>query len=103
MTKRKDVTSLDDLLGGKAGATGTGPAKSAAPAAGKQPRQATREKGLIISFRLPPDLADEFEAILDQERVSMADLSRFAMARFISEYKAGKVKLPKEQRYTIKA
>jgi hypothetical protein len=96
MAKRKDITNLDDLLGGKAGSTGTGSTKApalAAPAAGQS---------RAFSFRLPAELAADFEHIVQTERVSQADLIRFALGRFVTDYQAGKVKLPKEQRYTLK-
>jgi hypothetical protein len=96
MAKRKDITNLDDLLGGKAGATGTGPTKGAAPT------PAPTEQSRPFSFRLPADLATDFDHIVQAERVSQADLIRFALGRFVEDYKAGKVKLPKEQRFTLK-
>ena len=121
MAKRKNITNLDDLLGGKPGATGTtktppkpAPKKTPAPAKAKpivktQTRpapalkkakrtSATLEKeyklyGKPWAVRLPPALIEELKQTAQREDTNYNALTHLALQLFIDNYKAGRIKL----------
>lgn len=122
MAKRKEITGLDELLGGKQGATGdkirvtNNQARSGVtlktrgkPAAAartdqlvKPKRSATAIKqeyqryGKPISFRLPIKLDVEIERIAKAEGVGKTDLVRYLLDHFTKEYKRGSWPLKKQ-------
>ena len=120
MPKRKDIANLDDLLGGKAGSTGT--KKAPTPAATGTPRSGARkrkpkspagsdqlvsqgkEQTNPLAVRVPDAMIGDIGDIAQREGVAVPDLLRFALARFIKDYRAGKVKIgkaPAKARYKI--
>jgi len=125
--KRKDITGIDELLGGKPGASGTTPAASAKtsrpaapaptrkrgqaskPAAGKSAplvtagaQQKKDGSSKPMATRVAMSIALDMEAISVREGVPVADLLRFAIGRFVTDYQAGHVELPKEKRITYR-
>ena len=66
----------------------------AAPPEAK-PEKPTKEPDTrAFGVRLPADLADDFDAICSDLGVKRSPLVRFALAQFVADYRAGKVKIP---------
>jgi hypothetical protein len=122
MPKRKDVPSLDELLGGKPKSTPAStpahvrqrtpkpsPVKSASVASTSKARPATKRSDRAIAqeyakygrpwaVRLPPDLIAELKRIAKAERVNYNALTRWVVQQFTADYKAGRIDLGKAKR-----
>ena len=125
MPKRKDITSLDELLGGKPKSTpAPTPAATQSPrkarypsppvgsdqlvSKGKaRPAKARDAKALAAEYdrygkpwavRLPPALIADLKRIAKREGVNYNALTRWALQQFTADYKAGRVDLGKAKR-----
>ena len=87
MAKRKIVT-VNDLFGGK---PPTPPA-----ATDSDPLVGTGQgKTSPLAVRVPDGMLDDIGDIAQREGVAVPDLLRFALGRFIKDYRAGTVKIDK--------
>jgi len=123
--KRKDITSLDELLGGKPKST---PAPT--PAATQSPRKARpksspagsdqlvskaktrplkarddqalaseyKRYGKPWAVRLPPAIVADLKDIARRESVDLQDLTRYALTQFVKDYRAERVNLGKAKK-----
>ncbi len=126
MPKRKDITSLDELLGGK-------PKSTPAPAATQSPRKARpksspagsdqlvskagkgktrplkarddqalaseyKRYGKPWAVRLPPAVVADLKDIAQRESVDLQDLTNYALTQFVKDYRAGRINLGKAKK-----
>jgi len=49
------------------------------------------------SYRLPEPLVEQLKQIAQTERVKISDLVAFALQRFVTDYEAGQITLPKSE------
>ena len=64
---------------------------------GRDEEEYAKRYGRPTSYRLPDDLRDRFKAIAESEGVGMSELAEFVLSRFVADYDAGKIQIPKRQ------
>ncbi len=105
MAKRRAV-SVDDLFGSKPPAptpAATAPTRSgsrkrapkSSPAGSDQQVSEGKGKTNPLAVRVPDAMIADIGDIAQREGVTVPDLLRFALGRFIRDYKGGKVKIGK--------
>lgn len=57
----------------------------------------SRRYGRPTTYRLPDELTDHIRAIAEAEGVGLSELAEYALTRFVKDYDAGKVTLPKKR------
>lgn len=98
MTKRKSVSAEEARIE-DAGAVplfkSTEPAKT--KTGGRDEAEYNRRYGKPTTYRLPEELRDRIKAVAAAENVGLSELAEFILARFVADYDAGKVQIPKER------
>jgi len=74
------------------------PPPSPKPVSPKRKSAANYDRyGKPATYRLPPRLIEELRRIAAEERVKISDLVAFALQRFVNQYTAGQLDLPKSE------
>lgn len=98
MSKRKSLSPEDAPLDAAPGLfKPTEPAPVLRRGRGRDEEEYAKRYGRTTSYRLPDDLRDRFKAIAEGEGVGMSELAEFVLSRFVADYDAGKIRLPKRQ------
>ena len=99
MTKRKSVSAEEARIE-DAGAVplfkSTEPVKPSGTG-GRDEAEYNRRYGKPTTYRLPEELRDRIKAVAAAEGVGLSELAAFILARFVADYDAGKVQIPKER------